>query len=122
MIRKEDSGFTVKSNIIFLLTSIVALAFFVVGLGMIFVEMVPYFSEYESFDFFGFGFMCFWTTAVFLMSLFSFSEYSKRIEISSSGITCSTVFKKKALEWHEIRDYGLSYGGQVRGSTKPIIP
>lgn len=115
MIKKDETDFIVKSNSMFLFLSIGTFVFFIGGITMTLRDMVPYFNEYMPEDFIGFGFMCLWSTVALLMSLFSFCEYSKKIEINNNGIAYSTIFKKKFIEWHNIQDYGLSYSGQVRG-------
>ncbi len=113
-IQKSEKQIVIKSNSMFLVICLGAIFMFFEGASLLF-EMLSFVSEFETSDIFGLIFMLIWISVVSWMGIYSLLIYSKKIIIDENGITCATVFKKRHYKWTEIKDYGLSYSGQVRG-------
>ena len=112
MIGKNDNGFEIKSDNLFLQIGSVAAIMGCIGVYF-FVPM--FFEPIASFmDVFGIVFMSLWLLLVIGGAILSFYRYSKKLIIDSSGVVYKSILGKGFYNWEEIKDWGLVYDGRTR--------
>ncbi|MBQ7365133.1 MAG: hypothetical protein IJW46_06005 [Clostridia bacterium] len=113
MIKKQNEAYYVKGNTYFLMMTAVACF-------MLFFSLPELFDIYreagsDPSNTVGAVFLTVWSLLVLGLGLFSFSFAMRKFVISSSGISYTTPFRKVNFDYREIRDYGITAYGSIRG-------
>ncbi len=106
-----NNGFELKSNDLFLKLGIVFSIMECCALYF-FVPMLPEF-EASALDIGATIFMCVWMGGVLCGAIYSFFKYSQKLFVREDGVSYTSIFGKRHLNWSEIKDYGLSYDGRA---------
>ena len=113
-IQIKDNQIIVKGNSLFLYICLGAAFMAFLG-GSLLFEILPFREEHGTEDIFGVAFMFAWVSIVLWMGFTALSNYKRKIIIDETGVSCGSLLKNRHFDWSEIKDYGLSYSGQVRG-------
>ena len=113
-IQVKENQIVIKGNSLFLWICCGAAFMAFMGLSLLF-EILPFTEEHGTEDIFGLVFMLIWVSIVLWMGFTALSNYKRKITIDDTGVKCSSIIKTKHYDWSEIKDFGLSYSGQVRG-------
>ena len=109
-----NNRYIFRGNVFFLAFSAVTLFMATSGIRMIFGSL-PLEDGYTGGDIFGIIFLSVWTALVLTGLFIGLTNATKKVIISTEGVTCKTLFSKREYLWSEIEDWGISYSGYTRG-------
>ena len=99
-----NNGFELRSNDLFLKMGIVFSIMECCALYFV----IPTLSELEAsaLDIGSTVFMCVWMGGVLCGAIYSFFKYSQKLFVREDGVSYTSIFCKRHLNWSEIKDYG----------------
>lgn len=80
-------------------------------------DVLPLRPDHLGTDLFGLCFLCVWIGVVLGMGVSVCIRNPLTLTVDASGVTAVSLFGKRSLAWDEVRDYGFSYSGRLRGSA-----
>lgn len=109
-IEKNDNSIVLGGNELFSAIGAVALFFVCVGIRLIF-SMLPQGQENADADLFGLCFIAVWTCLAAWMALYGINQARTELVLDEGGVEVRSLFRKRRINWNQIREYGLSYEG-----------
>ncbi|MGM9681839.1 MAG: hypothetical protein ACI3XR_10090 [Eubacteriales bacterium] len=118
MIKATDGKIIVKGNRFFLGIGIAATLMVMIGVCDLISSLVSFKADHTAADVFGLIFVSVFIGAVVWMAWKGYFEYSKKIVLSDEGVFYRNLLGKKSRLWSDIRDFGISYSGSVKGGGR----